>query len=148
MAGNPSVLELHGNIRRVRCSVCGEFAGTWEDAYGVVPACDRCGGLLRPDVVWFGESLPGEILARAVEAVRRCQVFLSIGTSGLVQPAASLAYGARQAGATVVEVNPEPTPLTPDADFYLQGKSGEILPGLVQAAWPESPRSPVRPAIR
>ncbi len=135
MAGSQHVLELHGNIQRVRCSVCGAFADTWLETDEAVPRCTVCGGLLRPDVVWFGESLPRQALERAVAAARSCELFFSIGTSGVVQPAASLAYAARNRGATLVEVNAEPTPLTPKADFFLQGKSGEILPALVQAVW-------------
>jgi NAD-dependent deacetylase len=91
--------------------------------------------LLRPDVVWFGEPLPREQLEAAVEAARTCDVFFSIGTSGVVQPAASLAYAARNKGAMVVEVNAEPTQLTPKAHYAFHGKSGEILPELVKAVW-------------
>ena len=135
MAGSPRVIELHGNLQRVRCSSCGRQAEAWEEAYGEVPRCESCGGLLRPDVVWFGESLPRTELESAVEAARACHVFFSIGTSGVVQPAASLAYAAHNRGAVVVEVNAEPTPLTPKVDFALHGKSGEILPAIVQAVW-------------
>lgn len=133
-AGNRNLLELHGNIQRVRCSECGMVADAWEEN-GDVPRCAGCGGMLRPDVVWFGESLPRSELEAAVEAARGCQVFLSIGTSGLVQPAAALPFAARNKGAVVVEVNLEPTPLTEKTDFFLQGKSGEILPALVKAVW-------------
>lgn len=90
---------------------------------------------MRPDVVWFGESLPRAELESAVLAARASQVFFSIGTSGLVQPAASLAHAARNNGAVVVEVNAEPTPLTPKVDFAFHGKSGEVLPELVKAVW-------------
>jgi NAD-dependent deacetylase len=128
------ILELHGNIQRVRCSECGMFADAW-GGNGDVPRCAGCGGMLRPDVVWFGESLPRSALEAAVEAARGCQVFLSIGTSGLVQPAAALAFAAHNKGAVIVEINLEPTPLTEKADFFLQGKSGEVLPELVKAAW-------------
>lgn len=134
-AGSPNVIELHGNLGRVKCSSCGQQAEMWDDADGNVPQCEVCGGLLRPDVVWFGESLPRAELESAVEAARACQVFFSIGTSGMVQPAASLAYAARNRGALVVEINAEPTPLTEKVDFALHGKSGEILPGLVKAVW-------------
>ena len=88
-------------------------------------------------MVWFGESLPRAELEAAVEAARGSELFFSIGTSGIVQPAASLAHAARNRGAKIVEINPEPTPLTPKVDFFLQGKSGEILPELVQATWQE-----------
>lgn len=135
MAGSQNVLELHGNIQRVRCSECYMLAETWGDDTESVPQCGSCGGLLRPDVVWFGESLPREQLEAAVDATRSCDVFFSIGTSGVVQPAASLAYAARNKGAIVVEINAEPTPLTPKVDYAFHGKSGEILPELVKAVW-------------
>jgi NAD-dependent deacetylase len=137
MAGSQNVLELHGNIQRVRCSECYMFTETWGDDIESVPTCESCGGLLRPDVVWFGESLPREQLEAAVEATRSCDVFISIGTSGVVQPAASLAHAARHKGAVVIEVNAEPTPLTPKVDYAFHGKSGEILPELVKAVWGE-----------
>jgi NAD-dependent deacetylase len=135
MAGSQNVLELHGNIQRVRCSECYTFAETWGDDMESVPQCSVCGGLLRPDVVWFGEALPHDQLEAAVEAARSCDVFFSIGTSGVVQPAASLAYAARNHGAIVVEINAEATPLTPKVDYAFHGKSGEILPELVKAVW-------------
>ena len=134
-AGSQNVLELHGNIQKVRCSECGTFTETWGDDSESVPVCERCGGLLRPDVVWFGEPLPRSELEAAVTASRACQVFFSIGTSGAVQPAAALAHAARNNGSVVVEINAEPTPLTPIVDFALHGKSGEILPGLFRAVW-------------
>lgn len=135
MAGSRNVLELHGNIQRVRCSDCYTFAEVWGDDTESVPQCSVCGGLLRPDVVWFGEALPRDQLEAAAEAARTCEVFFSIGTSGVVQPAASLAHAARNRGAVVVEVNAEPTPLTSKASYFFQGKSGEILPELVKAVW-------------
>jgi len=134
-AGSPSVIELHGNIQRVKCSSCGRGAQTWSNTDEDVPRCEFCGMLLRPDVVWFNESLPRDALEFAIEAARNCQAFFSIGTSGVVQPAASLAYGARNRGAMVVEINAEPTPLTPKTNFALHGKAGEILPALVQEVW-------------
>lgn len=140
-AGNRNVLELHGNIQKVRCANCGAFTETWGDDSETVPVCEICGGLLRPDVVWFGESLPREELESAVNAARVCQVFMSIGTSGLVQPAASLAHAARNKGSLVVEINAEATPLTPKVDFAFHGKSGEILPDLVRAVWEDQPPS-------
>ena len=135
MAGSQRLLELHGNIQRVRCADCYTFTETWEDDSEAVPRCQECGGLLRPDVVWFGEQLPRDQLEAAVEAARSCDVFFSIGTSGVVQPAASLAFAARNRGAVVVEINAEPTPLTSKTDYFLQGKSGEILPELLKQTW-------------
>jgi NAD-dependent deacetylase len=135
MAGSQNVLELHGNIQRVRCAECYSFTEVWDDDTEEVPRCKVCGGLLRPDVVWFGESLPRDQLEAAVEAARASDVFFSIGTSGVVQPAASLAFAAHNRGAVVVEINAEPTPLTPKTNYFLQGKSGEILPALVHHVW-------------
>jgi NAD-dependent deacetylase len=135
MAGSVNVYELHGNIQRVRCAQCGTFAEEWDEESEMVPQCGVCEGLLRPDVVWFGESLPRAELEAAVIASRACDIFFSIGTSGVVQPAASLASQARNNGAVIVEINAEPTPLTDRTDFALQGKSGEILPEMVSATW-------------
>jgi len=129
------IIELHGNIHRVRCSECSTFTETWGDDSESVPRCEKCDGLLRPDVVWFGEALPRDQLEAAVEAARSCEVFFSIGTSGVVQPAASLAHAAHHRGAVVIEINAEPTPLTPKVNYFLKGKSGEILPELVKAVW-------------
>ena len=134
-AGSMSVVELHGNITRVKCSrSCGVFA-EWEEIPGKAPTCPICGAKLRPDVVWFGEILPSDELATTVQAVRICSIFFSIGTSGLVQPAAALPFLAKQNGAVIVEINTEETPLTPSVDYFFQGKSGEIMPTLVSAVW-------------
>ena len=134
-AGSQNVLELHGNIQKVRCSECRTFTEEWGDDTDVVPICSICGGLLRPDVVWFGEALPRVELEAAVNASRTAQIYFSIGTSGVVQPAASLAHAARNNGSVVVEINAEPTPLTPKVDFAFHGKSGEILPELIKTIW-------------
>lgn len=135
LAGSKKILELHGNVLNVRCSQCGTFADDWSEESEEVPRCKKCNGLLRPNVVWFEESLPREQLESAVRAARNCQVFFSIGTSGVVQPAAALAHAARNEGAVVVEINADPTPLTPNVDFAFHGKSGEILPELVKTVW-------------
>ena len=134
-AGSVNVIELHGNLQRVKCSSCGTLATEWDETNTNVPACQICGGALRPDVVWFGEALPRAALEEAVLACRNCDLFFSIGTSGLVQPAASLAYSARNSGARLVEINAEITSLTTKVDFALMGKSGEILPVLIKATW-------------
>ena len=134
MAGNKNILELHGNIQQVRCfDGCG-IVDKWEETDDV-PHCPKCNAYLRPDVVWFGESLPLDALHAAIDASNHCQAFFSIGTSGLVQPAASLAHNARQNGAVLVEINFDPTPLSSHVDFALHGKSGEILPQLVKEVW-------------
>lgn len=134
-AGSLEVIELHGNLQRVKCFSCGRQAEVWNESGADVPTCDACGGLLRPDVVWFGEQLPIAALELAVERTRSCDVFFSIGTSGLVQPAASLAVAAMHKGAVIVEINKDITPLTEKADYALHGKAGEILPSLVKAVW-------------
>ncbi|CAG0949518.1 partial NAD-dependent protein deacylase Sir2, partial [Rhodocyclaceae bacterium] len=129
-AGSREVVELHGNIARVKCSredtIVSEFPPDESP-----PRCP-CGAWLRPDVVWFGEMLPADALARAEEAAEHCEVFLSVGTSAQVYPAAELPLRALSAGATVVEVNPERTVLTRHAHFALQGAAGIVLPALLQ----------------
>ncbi len=133
-AGSKNVLELHGNIQKVKCyDGCG-VVDNWEES-DKVPRCPKCNAHLRPDVVWFGESLPLGAINAAHKATLECQAFFSVGTSGLVQPAASLAHTARQKGALVIEINLDPTPLTPHVDFALHGKSGEILPALMDEVW-------------
>ncbi|MEP7154231.1 MAG: NAD-dependent deacylase [Betaproteobacteria bacterium] len=128
-AGSRNVVELHGNIRRVKCFDHHHPAATWDDST-VPPRCSQCNSLLRPDVVWFGESLPEEALATAMQMARACDVFLSVGTSTVVEPAASLPFLARQSGATVIEINPDATPLSSIAQISLRGTAGEILPQL------------------
>ncbi len=132
MAGSTDVIELHGSIHRVRCldRDCGEM--DWPEDTGTVPK-HTCGSLLRPAVVWFGEYLPEQALARAVEAVADCDLLFSIGTSGMVYPAAELPLTAKRNGAVVVEINPNPTPLSQIADFTLAGASGVVLPAIVKA---------------
>ncbi len=146
-AGSRNLVELHGNIWRARCSVhvdrvvdqrgepippIEENAGrpvAWLSR-GDLPRCPACAAPLRPDVVWFGEPLDRDVMARAVEAAATCEVALVVGTSGIVYPAAGLPSVARRAGATVVEVNVDATPLTEQADVVLRGPSGVILPEL------------------
>lgn len=132
-AGSRAVIELHGNITRTKCFDEGTVVTDWPDTGEVPPRCPRCGGLLRPDVVWFEEALPEDALALALERSGECGVFLSVGTSTVVYPAASLPFLARSRGAKVVEINPGTTPLTPQADFVLPGAAGTILPELVKA---------------
>jgi NAD-dependent deacetylase len=134
-AGSQNVVELHGNITRSRCSVEGVLVEPREDDAMVPPSCPGCGAFLRPDVVWFGEALSAGAIEDAFDAARECDVLFSIGTSGLVQPAASLAFEALRRGAVVVEVNPDDTPLTRHAGYALRGKAGNVLPGLMRAAY-------------
>jgi NAD-dependent deacetylase len=127
-AGSRNILELHGNIMRNRCLKCETITESDELQFQEgIPYC-QCGGMLRPDVVWFGEMLPHRVLQAAFEAAETCDVFFSVGTSAVVHPAASLPLIARQNGAYIIEVNPEMTPVTDFADEFLQGASGEILP--------------------
>lgn len=129
-AGSREVVELHGNIARVKCSV--EATVVSEFPPDESPPRCHCGAFLRPDVVWFGEMLPADALARAEAAAEHCEVFLSIGTSAQVYPAAELPLRALSAGATVVEINPERTALTRHAHFSLPGAAGVVLPQLLQ----------------
>ena len=131
-AGNSSAIELHGNIRRVICSRDRRVVESWPES-DHVPRCPDCNAYLRPDVVWFGESLPPAAIHAASEAAAACDLFLSVGTSAVVYPAASLPYVAMEQGTPVAEINPNPTPLTDRALFYLPGPSGEVLPQLVAA---------------
>ena len=133
LAGSRNVIELHGNLRVNRCQSCGRESDITEIRFeGKVPKCD-CGGMLRPGVVWFGEMLPEDAIRSAFLAAESCDAFLVIGTSAVVYPAASLPEIARQRGATVVEVNPEPTPITRWVDFSIRGNAGVVLPPLVDA---------------
>jgi NAD-dependent deacetylase len=133
-AGSRRVIELHGNILRNRCLDCGNVSEAEEVNFkGKVPSCS-CGGMLRPDVVWFGEMLPPQALNEAFAAAESADLFLSVGTSALVHPAASLPEIAHARGAFLIEINVAPTALTPSVDLYLEGPSGQILPELL-AQW-------------
>jgi NAD-dependent deacetylase len=129
------VIELHGNILRNRCSKEDILIDAWNDCGELPPRCPSCGSFLRPDVVWFGEPLPSEAIQTALEVAQSCQVFFSIGTSSVVEPAASLPFVASRSGAVIVEINPIPTPLTQTANYHLAGPSGKVLPHLVDAVW-------------
>jgi NAD-dependent deacetylase len=131
LAGSWNVLELHGSLLRMRCSQCSHSQSIGFERVPSPPRCPRCDGLMRPDVVWFGEALDEDILRTAVRAVVSSQVFLTIGTSSLVYPAAGLVEAAADSDAAVIEVNLEPTPATALADIALHGKAGDILPRLV-----------------
>lgn len=138
-AGSRSMVELHGNLARVRCSREHRIVDRWDaPREGEPPRCTHCGAFLRPNVVWFDESLPPEALARAEEAADGCDFMLVAGTSAEVQPAATLPLRAKRAGALVVEVNPRPTPLSGLADHVLRAPSGVALPALVAAAWSDA----------
>jgi NAD-dependent deacetylase len=129
--GSRNVVELHGSIARVKCSREDAIVERWNAPPGEVPRCENCGAFLRPDVVWFEEMLPERSLAAAQDAARRCDVLLVIGTSAEVYPAAALPRVARERGALVVEINPNPTPLSATADYVLRAAAGILLPALV-----------------
>ncbi len=130
LAGSKNIIELHGNIWRVRCLTCCKVAENMDVPIKILPFCE-CGGLLRPDVVWFGEMLSNNTMTKAFVASDNCDIMFVIGTSGVVHPAASLALRAKDEGAFVVEINIESTPLSASADATLLGKAGEILPQLL-----------------
>jgi NAD-dependent deacetylase len=132
-AGSQHVLELHGNIMQTRCFSEGALISEWENKGETPPRCPACNGWLRPNVVWFGEALPAQTLEQAFTASRNCDLFLSIGTSTAVAPASSLPFEAHAAGAIIVEINPDTTPLTRQAQHVLRGPAGEILPLLAEA---------------
>lgn len=134
-AGSRRVIELHGNITRTKCFAEDAPVANWPETGEVPPRCPRCGGPLRPDVVWFGEPLPPVELEEAWQASTTCEVFLSVGTSTVVYPAAALPSEALRSGATVVEVNPTLTPFTDQAHYVLAGPAGVVLPELLARLW-------------
>ena len=131
-AGSPDVVEYHGNLFANRCHE-GSCDTNGADLEAEVPACPQCGGRLRPGVVWFGEAIPDGARERADAAAADCDVFLSIGTSSLVWPAAGLADIASTHGAVVVEINPDATPQTSRSHYSLRARAGELLPELVDS---------------
>jgi NAD-dependent deacetylase len=138
-AGSTDIVELHGRLGRFRCAANCQGDPTLIDLATIphdaehAPRCPHCGERVRPDVVWFGEALPADAIRRAFDVAESCDVMLVVGTSGVVQPAASLPSAAKRAGATVIEVNPEMSQITPTADVFLKGPAGEVLPQIVDA---------------
>jgi len=130
-AGSKKITELHGNIERNFCMKCRTFYPEIDLSEKKVLKCEKCGGLIRPDVVWFGEMLPMKELRHAEESAADSDVFFTIGTSAEVYPAAMLPIIAKRAGAYVVEINTKPTPISGELDEILTGKSGEILDELI-----------------
>jgi len=134
--GSSTVLELHGSMHRFKCLHSRHTGFTREQIEkwrGRPPRCPACGELVRPDVVWFGEMLPEDVLEEAFRLARRCDVMLVVGTSGVVQPAALLPQAARETHAFVIDVNPERGESARAAHMFLQGAAGEVLPRLLQA---------------
>jgi NAD-dependent deacetylase len=133
-SGSRGVIELHGNIMRTKCFEEGVIVAEWTHTGETPPRCPRCNAFLRPDVVWFGEELPAEAIHTAMRASDGCDLFLAVGTSSVVYPAAMLPEMALRRGASVIEVNPDETPLTASASYSLRGPAGEILPELARIA--------------
>jgi NAD-dependent deacetylase len=134
-AGSKNVLEIHGSLKRTRCVICHEVVDHGLDPLGDEPQC-YCGGQLRPDIVWFGEGLPDEVWEPAIQAAAACDLFLVVGTSAVVFPAASLiplAKRGKNKPARVIEINLTRTDASRFADVGLYGPSGQVLPHLVQA---------------
>jgi len=134
-AGSEKVLQIHGDLHYARCSDCGAVIAL-EEQEGMI-TCPMCRGPMRPDVVWFGESLDVGLLTQAYNASERSDLFIVAGTSNVVQPAASLAFAAIRNGGYVFEINLDPTPLTGSASATVIGKAGEVLQELVRLAWEE-----------
>ena len=138
-AGSREVVELHGNLMRSYCMDCGGEANDIDMTAlksGNPAVCEDCGGLIRPDVVWFGEMLPEGAMESAHEAASQADVFLSIGTSAVVYPAAGLPAAAKEQGAYVAEINVKRSALSDAVDEVVLGKAGEVLPQLVKAVRP------------
>jgi NAD-dependent deacetylase len=130
-AGSQRVLKVHGSIWTVRCVACGKETIDRTSTLPQLPPYCPCGALLRPGVVWFGEALPQDVWLEAERAAERADVFLVIGTSALVYPAAGLAATAKRAGAKVIEINIAETPLSQRIDAFVKGSSAELLPQLM-----------------
>jgi NAD-dependent deacetylase len=141
-AGSPDVVEYHGNLMRDRCSAEGRVAERSPVSVTGLPECSRCGEMLRPDVVWFGEAIPRDALLQADAAAADCDVFLSVGTAAEVYPAAGLADRAQRAGARIIEVNIAPSGLSARADAVLRGPAGTLLPQLLDAIVSGGPGAP------
>ncbi len=140
-AGTRNVVRFHGSIWEVMCwQRCPASPERWRDDRVPIaplpPSCPHCGGLIRPGVVWFGEGIDAEVLKRSLDAVR-CDVFLTVGTSAVVYPAAGLVLEARSRGAFTAEINPEATPSSKAVELAIQGRAEEILPAIESAGWPK-----------
>jgi NAD-dependent deacetylase len=135
LAGSPAPIHLHGSVFLNKCAQCGVAMPEVPDDLETPPRCEACGGLCRPDIVWFGEGLPQEPWQAALAAAEQAEIVFSVGTSATVHPAARIPLVAREAGALVVQVNPESTPFDKIA-LNLRGPAGVILPELLEAVWP------------
>ena len=132
-AGSRAVLELHGSLRRTRCTGCHAVADAGLDPLPPMPTCEKCGAVVRPDIVWFGEMLDDRVIGEASRAAAGCDVLLVVGTSAVVFPAAGMVGLAARGGATVIEFNLTRTDASDLADVGLYGPSGTTLPAVVAA---------------
>ena len=131
LAGSTRILEYHGSIWTVRCQGCGEETLDERVPMPLLPHCQKCGGMLRPGVVWFGEGIDPEVMRASAAATSACEVFLVIGTAGAVYPAAGLVAAARQGGALVIEFNLEPSEISHLADTFIAGSADDTVPCLL-----------------
>ncbi|MBI2877204.1 MAG: NAD-dependent deacylase [Candidatus Tectomicrobia bacterium] len=142
-AGSKEVIEFHGNNRWLVCLNCHRRYPHHTVSLETLPPKCTCQGVLKPDAVFFGEPIPLEALYRAREESFSCKVMLVIGTSAIVYPAAEMPHLAKRRGGTIIEINPEETPLTRSvSDYFLEGNAGEIIPGLVEEVARLSPPTP------
>ena len=130
-AGSKNVLELHGSIIRIKCTVC-DFQDEIVSNFSDLPPRCKCGNILRPDVVWFGESLPQDVWSQAITESNSCDIMIIAGTSLVVSPANTLPIYAKQNGALLIEVNPEHTVMSDEMDISIRDSSANILPKLVE----------------
>lgn len=137
LAGSSKVIKLHGDILESSCFECGRPASGMEDQSNIPPRCQSCNGMLRPAVVWFGEALPANAWHKAASLMESADVVFCVGTSSLVEPAASLPRQARYAGAVIVQINPEATSHDAISDYVLRERAGDVFPKLIEAAWPD-----------
>ena len=132
MAGNTDVIEFHGNFAWQKCLICSKKTETYKISLDEIPPKCSCGGILRPDCVFFGEMINPQHLLRSKKAAYECDIMLVVGTSALVQPAAYMPVIAKESGANIIEINPESTPLTGSiSDYIIKGKAGKIMNEIV-----------------
>jgi len=129
-SGSTNVLELHGSIIRIKCTVC-DFTDNITENFELLPPKCKCGSMLRPDVVWFGEPLPQNIWQSAIKEASVCDVMVIVGTSLVVSPANTLPVYAKQNGAILIEVNPEKTVMSNDMALSIQATSVGVLPKML-----------------
>ena len=131
VAGSKCVVELHGNIKWIKCTSCTYRVKVEKPPQEIPPKCPVCGSLLRPDVVFFGEPLPEDALRKAYDLCVRADVMLVVGTSAVVMPAGMLPHVVKESGGRVIEVNLEPSAISPIADITILGRAGEVMPKIV-----------------